>query len=53
MTDTTNSETHPCEFVMAEYQFGEELCGFPATKQVDCGAGCMHWICDEHAQAQK
>ena len=48
-----SSETHPCEIVEAEFVFGADLCGFPATKQVDCGCGCMHWVCDEHAQAQK
>ena len=48
-----SSETHPCEIVEAEFMFGAELCGRPATKQVDCGYGCMHWVCDEHAQAQK
>ena len=48
-----SSETHPCEIEEADLMFETELCGRPATKQVDCGAGCMHWVCDEHAQAQK
>ena len=53
MTDETSSETHPCEFVLAEFMFEAYLCERPATKQVDCGYGCTHWVCDEHAQAQK
>lgn len=53
MTDETSSENHPCEFVLAEYMFGADRCWFPATNLVDCGYGCMHWVCDEHAQAQK
>ena len=57
MTDETSSETHPCEFVLAEFVFYGKpefvFCGKPATKQVDCGYGCMHWTCDEHVQAQK
>ena len=51
MTDTTSSEKHQCEFVLAEFMFGANLCGQPATILVDCGYGCMHWVCDEHAQS--
>ena len=48
MTDANSSENHPCEFVLAEYMFGADPCGYPETKQVDWGFGCMHWVCDEH-----
>ena len=51
--NATSSEKHQCEVVVAEYQFGEDLCGNPANHLVDCGSGCMHWTCDEHVQAQK
>ena len=51
MTDATNSESHPCEFVLAEYMFGAYLCERPATKLFYCGYGCLHWVCDEHAQS--
>ena len=44
-----SSENHTCDFVLDVFVF----CGKPATKQVDCGYGCMHWVCDEHVQAQK
>ena len=53
MTDVISSENHPCEVAVAEYMFGPDLCGQPANHLVDCGSGCMHWVCDEHVQAQK
>ena len=49
----TNSEYHQCEVVQVDFAYDPVFCGYPANHLVDCGAGCMHWTCDEHVQAQK
>ena len=51
--NATSSENHPCEVVVAEFMFGSDLCGQPATRQINYDYGCMHWVCDEHVRAQK
>ena len=49
-----SSENHLCEVVLGvDFLDGHNFCGNPAVHLVDCGAGCMHWTCDEHVQAQK
>lgn len=53
MTDVPSSESHPCEVVLAEFGYGPLFCRIPANHLVDCGSGCMHWVCDEHVQAKK
>ena len=49
-----SSKARPCEIALgADLVDGPVFCGKPAVHLVDCGAGCMHWTCDEHVQAQK
>lgn len=38
----------PCEFVEAEFIFGSDLCGRPATYIFTCEYGCDHFVCEEH-----